>query len=44
MVHDGRVTTLIGIAIDEGRIPGLEATLRELLPEHADAMRPLWLR
>lgn len=34
------VATLIGIAIDEGRIPGLDATLRELLPDHLSDMRP----
>ena len=30
---------LIGIAIDEGAIPGLEATLAELLPAYRDDMR-----
>ena len=34
------VTTLVGIAIDEGHIPGLDATLRQLLPEHAGDMSP----
>lgn len=32
------VSTLIGIAIDEGAIPGVEATLGELLPDEAPAM------
>lgn len=34
------VATLVGIAIDEGRIPGLAATLRQLLPGHVDDMTP----
>jgi CubicO group peptidase (beta-lactamase class C family) len=34
------VATLVGIAIDEGRIPGLEATLGQLLPDHAKDMSP----
>jgi CubicO group peptidase (beta-lactamase class C family) len=34
------VATLVGIAIDEGRIPGLGATLRQLLTEQADDMSP----
>jgi CubicO group peptidase (beta-lactamase class C family) len=34
------VSTLIGIAIDEGDIPGLDATLRQLLPEHEGEMSP----
>lgn len=32
------VAALVGIAIDEGRIPGTGATLAELLPDHAAAM------
>jgi CubicO group peptidase (beta-lactamase class C family) len=32
------VATLVGIAIDEGRIPGLDATLAQLLPSHVDDM------
>ncbi len=36
----GVVATLVGVALDEGRIPGLDATLRQLLPEHADDMAP----
>lgn len=36
------LATLIGIAIDEGAIPGLRTTLAELLPEHrADMSRQL---
>ena len=34
------VSTLVGVAIGEGKIPGVEATLAELLPEHADDMTP----
>ncbi len=34
------VTTLVGIAIDEGHIPGVSATLAELLPDHTDDMSP----
>jgi CubicO group peptidase (beta-lactamase class C family) len=34
------MATLIGIAIDEGRIPGLDATLGRLLPDHAKDMSP----
>jgi CubicO group peptidase (beta-lactamase class C family) len=34
------VATLVGIAIDEGRIPGLDATLRQLLPDDVDDMSP----
>lgn len=34
------VSTLVGIAIGEGRILGVGATLAELLPEHAEAMTP----
>ena len=32
------VTTLLGIAMDEGRIEGVDATLGELLPDHDDDM------
>jgi CubicO group peptidase (beta-lactamase class C family) len=35
------VATLVGIAIDGGRIPGLDATLRQLLPDHVDDMSPV---
>lgn len=36
------VATLVGIALDEGRIPGLDATLRQLLPDHtADMSGPI---
>lgn len=42
------VSTLIGIAIDEGSIPGVDATLGELLPDEAstmpDAVRVVTLR
>jgi CubicO group peptidase (beta-lactamase class C family) len=34
------VSTLVGIAIGEGRIPGVHATLAELLPAHAEEMGP----
>lgn len=34
------VSTLVGIAIDEGRIGGVEATLAQLLPDHAGVMAP----
>jgi CubicO group peptidase (beta-lactamase class C family) len=34
------LSTLVGIAIEEGDIAGLEATLGELLPDHAADMRP----
>ncbi len=34
------VATLVGIAIDEGAIPGVDATLRQLLPDHVDDMSP----
>ncbi len=36
----GILSTLVGIAIEEGDIAGLEATLGELLPDHAADMRP----
>jgi CubicO group peptidase (beta-lactamase class C family) len=32
------VATLVGMAVDEGRLPGLDQTLEQLLPEYADAM------
>lgn len=32
------MATLIGIAIDDGQIPGVDATLGELLPNHVAAM------
>jgi CubicO group peptidase (beta-lactamase class C family) len=34
------VSTLVGIALDEGLIGGLDARLEELLPDDADAMSP----
>ncbi|MET0734882.1 MAG: serine hydrolase [Microbacterium sp.] len=34
------VSTLVGIAIDQGIIPGTGATLGELLPEYSDVMTP----
>ena len=34
------ISTLVGIAIGEGRIPGVDATLAQLLPDHADGMTP----
>jgi CubicO group peptidase (beta-lactamase class C family) len=34
------VATLVGVAIDEGRISGLDATLRQLLPDHVGDMSP----
>lgn len=34
------VSTLVGIAIGEGRIGGVEATLAQLLPDHAGVMAP----
>ena len=34
------VSTLVGIAIGEGRIGGVEATLAQLLPDHAGGMAP----
>ena len=35
------VSTLVGIAIGEGKIPGVDATLAQLLPDHAEDMRPV---
>jgi CubicO group peptidase (beta-lactamase class C family) len=32
------ISTLVGIAIGEGKIPGVDATLAELLPDHAEDM------
>ncbi|GLI28448.1 6-aminohexanoate-dimer hydrolase [Agromyces rhizosphaerae] len=32
------MSTLIGIAIADGSVPGVDATLAELLPDHADQM------
>lgn len=32
--------TLVGIAIEQGRIPGLQATVGELLPDYADQLSP----
>lgn len=34
------VSSLIGIAVGEGLIPSLDATLAELLPSHAEVMSP----
>lgn len=34
------ISTLVGIAIGEGRIPGVDTTLAELLPDHAGDMTP----
>ena len=34
------IGTLVGIAIGEGKIPGVDATVGELLPEHAETMTP----
>jgi CubicO group peptidase (beta-lactamase class C family) len=34
------ISTLVGIAIGEGRIPGIDATLGKLLPDHAQDMTP----
>ena len=34
------VSTLIGIALDEGLIASVDATLAELLPQHVDVMSP----
>jgi CubicO group peptidase (beta-lactamase class C family) len=34
------MSALIGIAIAEGRIPGVQATLAQLLPSYRDAMSP----
>ncbi len=34
------ICTLVGIAIGEGKIPGVDATLAQLLPDHADDMTP----
>ena len=34
------ISTLVGIAIGEGKIPGVDATLAQLLPDHAEAMTP----
>jgi CubicO group peptidase (beta-lactamase class C family) len=34
------ISTLVGIAIGEGRIPGVDATLAQLLPDHAEDMTP----
>lgn len=33
-------STLVGIAIDRGLIPGVDATLAELLPDYADVLTP----
>lgn len=35
------VSTLVGIAIGEGKVPGVDATLAQLLPDHAEDMRPV---
>ena len=35
------VSTLVGIAIGEGKISGVDATLAQLLPDHAEDMRPV---
>lgn len=34
------IATLVGMAVDEGRLPGVDQTLVQLLPEYADAMAP----
>jgi CubicO group peptidase (beta-lactamase class C family) len=34
------ISTLVGIAIGEGKIAGVDATLAQLLPEHAEDMAP----
>ena len=34
------VSTLVGLAIDDGHISGVDARLRELLPDHVDDMSP----
>ncbi|MET0887954.1 MAG: serine hydrolase [Mycetocola sp.] len=34
------ISTLVGIAIGEGKIPGIDATLAQLLPDHAEEMAP----
>jgi CubicO group peptidase (beta-lactamase class C family) len=34
------VSTLVGIAVDEGLVSGLDAPLEQLLPHHTDAMSP----
>ena len=34
------VSTLVGIALDEGLIDGVDATLAELLPDHVEVMPP----
>lgn len=34
------VSTLVGIAVEEGDIPGVQATLEDLLPDDAPGMRP----
>ena len=34
------ISTLVGIAIGEGKIPGVDATLAQLLPDHAEEMTP----
>jgi CubicO group peptidase (beta-lactamase class C family) len=33
-------SALVGVAISEGKIPGLDATVPELFPEHADHIAP----
>ncbi len=35
------ISTLVGIAIGEAKIPDVEATLAELLPDHAESMTPV---
>ena len=34
------IATLVGMAVDEGRLPGVDRTLEQVLPEYADAMPP----
>ena len=34
------ISTLVGIAIGEGKISGIDATLTQLLPDHAEDMTP----
>lgn len=34
------ISTLVGIAIGEGKLPGVDATLAQLLPDHAEDMTP----